>query len=75
MVFKCIICVKKRQFKPILSSKNMLSTLNYKKALIISYQKMFFLEFTGRGGVGQMLTKADEGGEGGSSGKILVYGI
>ena len=28
------------------------------------YQKVFFLECIGRGGVGQIMTKADEGGGG-----------
>ena len=30
----------------------------------MSYQKVFFLEWISRGGVGQSMTKADEGGRG-----------
>ena len=38
---------------------------NNQKAFIISHQQVFFfLEYNGRGGVSQMLTKADEGGRG-----------
>ena len=40
---------------------------NNQNAFINSYQKVFFLEYNGRGGVGQMLTKADEGGRGGQA--------
>ena len=54
--------MKKRQVKPTLP-QNMLFCPKLSKGP--SDQKVFFLEFIGRGEVGQIMTKADEGGKGG----------
>ena len=41
--------------------------IKHQRFFKILYQKVFLLECIGRGGVSQMLTKADEGGRGGQA--------